>query len=47
MTGKVEGKISPEPRGKNGFGYDPIFIPLNKKETFGDFKFVPMLDRKD
>tara|TARA_B100001057_G_scaffold64182_1_gene57818 strand:+ start:1206 stop:1805 length:600 start_codon:yes stop_codon:yes gene_type:complete len=38
VIGKVEGKISPEPRGKNGFGYDPIFIPLNKKKTFGEMK---------
>ncbi len=38
VIGKVEGKISIEPRGKNGFGYDPIFIPLNKKKTFGEMK---------
>ena len=36
--GKVEGYISNEPRGKNGFGYDPIFIPKNKKKTFGEIK---------
>ena len=39
MIGKVEGKISPEPKGKNGFGYDPIFIPKNRKYTFGQMKF--------
>ena len=38
VTGKVEGFISHEPRGKNGFGYDPIFIPNQKKKTFGEMK---------
>ena len=38
VLGKVEGYISHEPRGKNGFGYDPIFIPLKKKKTFGEMK---------
>jgi XTP/dITP diphosphohydrolase len=36
VTGKVEGKISSRPLGKNGFGYDPIFIPKSKKKTFGE-----------
>jgi XTP/dITP diphosphohydrolase len=36
VTGKVEGYISNEPRGNNGFGYDPIFILKNKKKTFGE-----------
>ena len=34
--GKVEGYISEKPKGKNGFGYDPIFIPKNKRKTFGE-----------
>ena len=38
VTGKVEGYISHKPKGKNGFGYDPIFIPLKKKKTFGEMK---------
>ena len=36
VLGKVEGYISIKPKGKNGFGYDPIFIPKNKKKTFGE-----------
>ena len=36
VFGKIEGTISPIPKGKNGFGYDPIFIPKNKKKTFGE-----------
>tara|TARA_Y100000389_G_C17313674_1_gene439309 strand:- start:83 stop:685 length:603 start_codon:yes stop_codon:yes gene_type:complete len=36
--GKIEGTISTKPKGKNGFGYDPIFIPKNKKITFGQMK---------
>jgi XTP/dITP diphosphohydrolase len=35
-TGKIEGYISPSLKGKNGFGYDPIFIPKGKKITFGE-----------
>ena len=36
VQSKIEGYISAEPKGKNGFGYDPIFIPMNKKITFGE-----------
>ena len=38
VLGKVEGHISDEAKGKNGFGYDPIFIPLRKRKTFGEMK---------
>ena len=38
VVGKIEGTISNEPRGKHGFGYDPIFIPLGKSQTFGEIK---------
>ena len=36
VLGKVEGYISVIPKGKNGFGYDPIFLPKNKRKTFGE-----------
>ena len=36
--GKIEGYISPIMKGKNGFGYDPIFIPNGKKITFGEME---------
>ena len=36
--GKVEGYISPLMKGKKGFGYDPIFIPIGKKITFGQME---------
>ena len=36
---KIEGRISNKKIGKNGFGYDPIFIPSGKKVTFGQMKF--------
>jgi XTP/dITP diphosphohydrolase len=36
VRGKIEGTISTEPKGNNGFGYDPIFIPNEKKLTFGE-----------
>ena len=34
--GKVNGKISKTKKGKNGFGYDPIFIPNGHKRTFAE-----------
>ena len=36
--GIINGSISNEPKGVNGFGYDPIFIPLGKNKTFGEIK---------
>ena len=39
VLGKVEGYISDKPKGNNGFGYDPIFIPNGYKITFGQMLF--------
>ena len=36
--GIIKGSISSSKKGKNGFGYDPIFIPLKKIKTFGEMK---------
>lgn len=35
--GEIEGHVIPEERGSNGFGYDPLFIPLGYDRTFGEF----------
>ncbi|MFZ9028003.1 MAG: non-canonical purine NTP diphosphatase [Crocinitomicaceae bacterium] len=36
FEGIVEGKIIPEKRGDEGFGYDPIFVPDGYEETFAE-----------
>jgi len=38
--GKVSGKISKTKKGKNGFGYDPIFIPNGHKRTFAEMSKI-------
>lgn len=35
--GEAEGHVIPEEHGENGFGYDPMFIPLGYDITFGQF----------
>ena len=38
-VGSVKGKISLKKKGKNGFGYDPIFIPKGRSLTFAQMKY--------
>jgi len=36
FRGEVTGRIASEPRGLEGFGYDPVFIPDGYDRTFGE-----------
>ncbi|MDC0033907.1 non-canonical purine NTP pyrophosphatase, partial [Alphaproteobacteria bacterium] len=36
FEGHVDGTLVWPPRGNNGFGYDPIFLPANGTKTFGE-----------
>jgi XTP/dITP diphosphohydrolase len=36
VSGSVEGTLAPEPRGRDGFGYDPVFLPEGHRQTFGE-----------
>jgi XTP/dITP diphosphohydrolase len=35
FNGTCEGTIAPTPKGTNGFGYDPLFVPQGYTRTFG------------
>jgi XTP/dITP diphosphohydrolase len=35
-TGLLEGLIATEPRGEQGFGYDPIFVPAGEARTVAE-----------
>ena len=36
VEGRVDGQLTFPPRGDRGFGYDPIFIPDGRDQTFGE-----------
>ena len=38
VSGSVNGVFNWPPKGQNGFGYDPIFIPVGKKITFAQME---------
>ncbi len=40
VVGSIKGSISKKIIGKNGFGYDPIFIPFSFKKTFGEMSKI-------
>lgn len=40
FEGVVEGEILSEKRGEDGFGYDPVFLPLCYTETFAEMSLT-------
>ena len=36
FQGEIKGTINYSPKGNNGFGYDPIFVPENYEQTFAE-----------
>ena len=48
VRGFINGKISSIKKGNKGFGYDPIFIPINYKKTFGEMqpKLKTLIDHR-
>jgi XTP/dITP diphosphohydrolase len=37
FEGEMKGEIGKEPRGTNGFGYDPVFIPEGSDRTLAEY----------
>tara|TARA_B100001564_G_scaffold359438_1_gene381238 strand:+ start:246 stop:821 length:576 start_codon:yes stop_codon:yes gene_type:complete len=44
VEGRLQGNISYKIIGKKGFGYDPIFKPLNKKVTLGQMPKIKKIN---
>jgi XTP/dITP diphosphohydrolase len=36
VSGSLEGEIAHEPRGSEGFGYDPVFVPHGETQTVAE-----------
>lgn len=40
VEGRVEGRLARSPRGTNGFGYDPVFVPAGDTRTLAEYTDV-------
>jgi XTP/dITP diphosphohydrolase len=36
FEGRIDGTILKKKRGKEGFGYDPVFVPAGQSQTFSE-----------
>lgn len=45
VNGRVHGRIAVEPRGRNGFGYDPLFVVSGGDATFGELPTAVKAER--
>ena len=40
VEGRVEGVLARQPRGTNGFGYDPVFVPAGQDRSLAEYTDV-------
>jgi XTP/dITP diphosphohydrolase len=43
FVGEAQGRIAVRPRGRHGFGFDPVFVPTRQRRTFAELPITEKL----